>query len=79
MKVGDLVRRKDVKELRFLAKEFGVDGVGIIINFPDNMGAVVDIMTNGKTVRYWIEGIERVSRAIDHEIETISMSFADSI
>ena len=79
LKIGDLVRRKGFFELQHFAAEFGVDGVGIIINFPDNMGDVVDVMVSGKKVRYWIAGLEIVPQVLEHDIETLAMSLSDFI
>ena len=61
MKVGDLVRRVEIFDLQYFVREFGPSDIGVIVNMPENMGNVVDIMVKEKIVRYWQQGLEVVT------------------
>jgi hypothetical protein len=58
MKVGDLVQRKVMKgSAGMTIQGFGPGDIGMIVNFPDHVGDVVDIVAKGIKIRYWIEGL----------------------
>ena len=66
MKVGDLVQRKvmkgsvvsrELEERGMTIQGFGPGDIGMIVNFPDHVGDVVDIVAKGIKIRYWIEGL----------------------
>jgi hypothetical protein len=63
MKVGDLVRRVEVFDLQYFVRDFGPSDVGVIVNMPENMGTVVDVMVKEKIVRYWQQGLEVITKA----------------
>ena len=56
MKVGDLVQRKVMKgSWPGTIQGFGPGDIGMIVDFPDNVGDVVDIVAKGIKIRYWID------------------------
>lgn len=66
MKVGDLVRRVDIFAMQYFVRDFSAHDVGVIVNIPENMGAVVDVMVKEKIVRYWSDALEVITSAGDH-------------
>jgi hypothetical protein len=41
---------------------FAPGDVGMIVDFPKGVGSVVDILAKGIKIRYWIEGLDVITR-----------------
>jgi len=59
MMIGDLVRVRDAFNFNG-AINMGIQNgdVGVVIGVPLGYGDVVDLMVNGKKIRYWIGSLE---------------------
>ena len=77
MKVGDLVRRKEGFHVLRPFIDFGGHDFGIVIDFPEDMGDVVDLMVGDKKLRYWISDLEVLPEFLEHEMEVMALSLAD--
>ena len=77
MKVGDLVRRREGFHILRPFIDFGGHNFGIIIDFPENMGNVVDLMVGNKKIRYWISDLEVLPEFLEHETEAMALSLAE--
>ena len=62
MKVGDIVRRKVMNvSLGMTIQGFGPGDVGMVVDFPEGVGSVVDILAKGIQIRYWIDGLDVIT------------------